>query len=132
MERRELQNLCEWKRRQNACLVEVESLTGQLEGAMDRGDQVSVNMVLAMRGDPVRQAQELEESARSYLLTLPEQDAIRGAQLLDGESSGNADEEELAALVSRNRRLVERITKTDRRLSLRLGGRHSFYEKFRE
>lgn len=131
MEQQELKNLCEWKRRQAACLVEVDSLTGQLAQAMDRGDQVSVNMVLAMRGDPISQARELEDSARAYLLTLPEEDAIRGRELLDGSPAQDPGEEALSSVVAQNRRVLERIREADRRLSLRLGGRHSFYEKFR-
>lgn len=132
MERQQLQNLLDWKRRQARCLMEVDTLTGQLEQAAGRGDQVSVSMVLAMRGEPLQQAQELEQSMQSYLFTLPEKDAIRGKELLDGKPAQCPEEERLAAQVASNRRAVEKIQEVDRRVSLQLGGRHSFYYRVRK
>jgi len=131
MEAKQLENLCQWKRRQAVCLTEVESLTGQLAEALGRGDQVSVNMLLVMREDPIQQAEELEQTARSYLLSQPEEDAIRLNELLNGAPAQSEQEQPLASQTAQNYRTLNKIREVDRRLSLQLGGRHSFYRKFR-
>lgn len=130
MESRELQNLCDWKRRQARCLLEIGQLTDQLADALGRGDQVSVQMLLAMRQEPIAKAQELDEGIKSYLLTLPEEDAIRGAELLNGGEGATPEEEALAKVSAQNRRTLERIRETDRRISLQVGGRRSFYKSY--
>lgn len=131
METKQLENLCQWKRRQAVYLAEVESVTSQLAEAMGRGDQVSVSMLLVMREDPLQQAQALERSARNYLLGLPEEDAVRLNELLDGAPACTEQEEALARQTAQNYRALKKIQEVDRRLSLQLGGRHSFYRKFR-
>ncbi len=131
MESQELKNLCDWKRRQAKCLLEIEQLTGQLADALGRRDQVSIDMLLAMRQEPIGKAGELEECIRSYLLTLPEEDAIRGAELLNGEDGGTPGEMALAKAAAQNRRALERIREVDRRISLQVGGHRSFYESYR-
>lgn len=132
METKQLENLCQWKRRQGAYLTEVDDLTVQLAEALGRGDQVSVKMLLTMRQDPIQQADELERTARSYLLSQPEEDAVRLKELLDGAPAETEAEEPLVRQTAKNRQTLKKIQEVDRRLSLQLGGRHSFYRKFRD
>lgn len=127
MEQRILDNALQWKKRQFVKLSEVSDLTRQLAQALDRKDQVSVRMVLSMREEPVRQAAELEEAAQRYLLTLPEDDAIRLNELFNGAEETCAQERPLREQVARNRRLLQNLLELDRRLSQRLGGGKSFY-----
>ncbi len=131
MESRELQNLCDWKRRQAKCLLEIGQLTDQLADALGRRDQVSVDMLLAMRQEPIGKAQELDEGIKSYLLTLSEEDAIRCSELLGGGEGETPEEKTLAKVSAQNRRTLERIREVDRRISLQVGGRRSFYESYR-
>jgi len=132
VEQREVDTLCQWKKQQMVKLMEISDLTNQLAQAVERNDQVSVRMVLSMRQDPVKQAQELDERIQAYVLTLPEETAIRMNALLRGEKAKSPEEEALESQVARNRRLLEKITQLDRLLSLRLGGSKSFYRKFRD
>jgi len=127
-----LEHLCLWKKRQFLRLTEISELTAQLARALDSKDQVSVRMVLSMRQDPIRQAEELEQNMRSYLLTLPEEDAIRLNAILDGAEPKTQEEIPLCEQVGRNRRLLQEITQRDRSLSVRLGGNKSFYRMFRD
>ncbi len=126
-----LTELYQWKKQQMLKLMDVSDLTIQLSQAVERRDQVSVNMLLNMRSEPVRQAEELETRAREFLLTLPQEEAIRCNQLLQGEPARTAGEEPLANQVAQNRRLLAKIQEVDERTSLRLGGNASFYRKFR-
>jgi len=131
MRQQGLDELYLWKKQQMTLLVEIMDLTGQLSQAVGRRDSVSVNMLVSMRQDPITQAQELENRSREFLLTLPEETAIRLNGLLNGEAAETPEEERLAGQVAQNRRLLKRIQELDESTSLQLGGNHSFYRKFR-
>lgn len=132
MVQRDLDELAQWKRDQLRKLMEVSELTEQLAQAVERRDQVSVRMVLSMRQEPIRQAAELDEYIRRYLLSLPQEDAARLNGLLEGGEPETEAEKPLASLAAQARRLLERIRAMDKATSVRLGGSRSFYRKFRE
>ncbi len=132
MAERELKQLLEWRKKQYLELMEIDGQTRELAGALDRGDQVAVQMVLSMREEPVRKVAEMEGKLEEYLLALPEEEAIRYKELLNGGAAGSPEEEALVLQIARNQRLLKKIVELDRRVSLRVGGRHSFYEMFRE
>jgi len=131
MKQQGLDELYLWKKQQMTLLVEIMDLTEQLSQAVGRRDSVSVNMLVSMRQDPITQAQELENRSREFLLTLPEEAAIRLNELLNGEAAETPEEERLTGQVAQNRRLLKRIQELDESISLQLGGSHSFYRKFR-
>ncbi len=119
-----------WKRKQFAKFNEALSDTEQLAQALDRNDQVSVQMWLSMRADPIQQAQEIQAVIENHLLQMPEDDAIRANELLSGAAAADSQESVLTTQVAQNQRVLERIQELDRRISLRLGGQKSFYRKF--
>ncbi len=118
-------------RKQYIKLLEFFSLTEELGQAVDRKDEVSVQMLLHMREDPVKDLKELEAQIHDGVLKLPEEDAIRAHQLLTGSPSEKEGEKALCEQIAQNRRLLDRSQELDRRISLRIDGRHSFYSKFR-
>ncbi len=132
MAEQELKQLLEWRKKQYLQLMEIDEQTRELAGALDRGDRVAVQMVLSMREEPVRRMAEMEGKLEEYLLTLPEEEAVRCKELLKGDAAGRPEEEALVRQIARNQRLLKKIVELDRRVSLRLGGRHSFYEMYRE
>lgn len=132
MEEFALEEIGQLKKRQFLLLTEVSDLTEQLAQAVDRVDQVSVKMVLSMRQEPCTRLQETEDTIQAKLLSLPEEDAIRMSELLNGAQAESQREEALCWQVAQNRRILEKLTETDRRVSLRLGGKGSFYKKYRE
>lgn len=127
MEQRELEELYHWKKQQMKLLVEILDLTGQLNQAVIRKDQVSVNMLLSMRQDPITKARELEDRLEAYLLTLPEETAIRMNELLAGTAAETPEEEPLAGQVAQNRRLLKKIRVMDEKTSFQMGGSRSIY-----
>ena len=74
---------------------------------------------------------EIEAQLHEGVLKLPEEEAIRAHQLLTGSEAQKKEEEPLCSQVAQNRRLLDRSQELDRRVSLRIDGRHSFYSKFR-
>lgn len=118
-------------RKQYVKLLEFFDLTKQLGEAVDRKDEISVQMLLHMREDPIHSLSELEVQLHEGVLKLPEEDAIRAHQLLTGSPPQKKEEEDLCNQIAQNKRLLERSQELDRRISLRVDGRHSFYSKFR-
>lgn len=112
-------------------LSEFEDLTRQLGEALDRRDEVSVQMLLNMRGEPANQLQEADKQLRQRLLQLPEDDAIRARELLEGGEQRDPQEAALCRQVKQNQRLLHRCREMDRQLSIRMGGSKSFYKKYR-
>ena len=126
-----LDDLWRRKKAQTIRLMEVADLTRQILVAAERRDQVSVDMLLSMRADPVQRLTEQEAGLQRFLESLPRPDAIRAAELLKGAPPGTPDEVQLSEQVGQYRRLLESTVEMDRRLSIRIGGERSFYKKFR-
>lgn len=112
-------------------LTEFEDITIELAQALDRRDEVSVQMLLNMREDPANQLQEIHQGLRSRLRELPEDDAIRARKILEGAPQEAPEEERLCAQVSQNARLLKRCQELDKRISIRMDGKRSFYNKYR-
>lgn len=132
MGQQDLALFLQWKKKQFLKFNEVLSVTEEMVQAMERNDGYSVNVLLSMREDPIRQAQEIQDQIGDYLLQLPEADAIRANELLTGMENGQGMESALCKQVAQNRRVLDRIVQLDRFISQRLGGNRSFYATFRE
>lgn len=112
-------------------LSEFEDLTRQLAEALDRRDEISVQMLLNMRGDPANQLQEADQLLRRRLLDLPEEDAIRAREILEGAEPLEPEEAALCGQVKQNQRLLHKCREMDKQVSVRMGGNKSFYRKYR-
>ncbi len=131
MNPQELKEMLLQKRKQLIRLNEVEDLSKQLGQALDRRDEVSVKMLIAMRQEPILRLEEIEGEIRGRLESVPEETAIRLAELLNGAEPETPEEDALSTQVDKNRRLLERIVSLDKLISARVGGRYSFYSTFR-
>ena len=109
-------------------LSEVMELTGELADAFQRQDQVSVQMFLGMRQEPIDRLESCKAMLERQCLQLPPEQR----QILRGILQGQApppQAQALGELVQKNKRLLDRILEVDRRLNLRIGGEHSFYRQ---
>ena len=127
-----LDELCARKRAQVIRLQEVADVTRRMAEAADRRDEVAVRMLLGEREQPLLSLHETEEEIRTFLNTLPEEEAIRAGELLRGAEAETEQERPLAEQVLRFRRTLDDVIERDRSLSLRLGGNRSFYKTYRE
>ena len=73
-------------------LTEVQDVTRQLAESLDRNDQVSTRMLIAMRQDPIRQLAEVDSSEKARLNALTEEDRSRAEALRRGELSALEDQ----------------------------------------
>ena len=117
------------ERKKYNCLLEVEDVTRQLAEALDRNDQVSARMLVAMRQEPLLHLEEVDRGEKQRRAALPEEDRNRLRELLrDGKARGDGESAFLEQ-AGKTRKLLERVVELDRRISLRLAGDHSFYSK---
>lgn len=130
MEQAILSALAQQKKR-FAKLTDAATLTEQLADAADRNDEVSVQVVLSMRQEPLMHLAEIDKSIRSGLLTLPEEEAIRMHALLGGCAAESPAEQKLTDQIAMNARLLARIRTLDERISRKMGGSESYYAKYR-
>ena len=111
-------------------LTELEELTQELEQAVSRGDKVSVQMFLSMRRDSLNQMARHQASLHRQYTTLPAADARMLRSLLEDPSPpACTGSEDLVRQAERNRTILQRIVRTDRKISQRLAGNASFYTK---
>lgn len=110
-------------------LSELLELTTELAEAIQRQDQVSVQLFLSMRQEPLDRLQVCDTSLRRLCSLLPPAEGAQLRQVLNGQSGGTAATQGLEQTVRQNRRLLEQITRIDERINRRMGGKNSFYEQ---
>lgn len=109
-------------------LGEVMDISRQLAEAVDRDDQIAVQMLVAMREEPVEKLQLCQRALKEQGETLPPEKAERLSRLLNGAEAENEAEEPLAAQVGSNRRLLEQVLELDRVLNRKLTREKSIYQ----
>ena len=109
-------------------LTEVQDVTQQLAESLDRNDQVSARMLVAMRQGPILRLEEIKQAGSARLESLSPADRERARALREGAAPQGAEEESYRTQAGSARRLLERVVELDRRISLRLAGDHSFYK----
>lgn len=106
-------------------LNELEDLTQQIGQAIDRNDQVSMQMLIAMREEPLGKLQDADRALRDQLELLPDRGEAAGlAAMLNGgpaEDPAARVQQLLCEQVAANNRRLKQIVELDQRLSQRLG-----------
>lgn len=125
----ELMDLTVLERKKYNYLNEVMDLSRQMGEALDRGDEVSMQMLLALRGEPIQHLQEVDQTARSRRSSLAPEDQQRLQELQSGAPPRDRGETLFTEQAEKARRLLERVVALDRQLSLRMSGDDSFYSQ---
>lgn len=112
-------------------LNELEDLTQQLAQSIDRNDQVSTQMLIAMREEPLAKLQAADKALREQLEALNDREEARAlAALLNGGDAepGERAQQMLQEQVAANLRRLKQIMTVDRVLNQRLGREQSAYQ----
>ncbi len=112
-------------------LNELEDLTQQLAQSIDRNDQVSTQMLIAMREEPLAKLQAADKALREQMEVLSDrEEAEKLAALLNGGEAepGERTQQMLQEQVAANRRRLKQIMTVDRVLNQRLGREQSAYQ----
>ena len=114
-------------------LNELEDLTRQMGEAIDRNDQVSLEMLIAMREEPLSKLQEADQAVRDQLELLTDKfEAAQLASMLNGGPPADQavrTQQQLCEQVAANNRHLKRITELDRKLNERLAREDSVYRQ---
>lgn len=111
-----------------AALSEALDLTRQLADAVDRDDQISTQMLIAMRQEPTDKLAGAHRVLEEQRRALPPDDADRLAALLRGEDALTEAEEPLAVQVGVNRRTLGQLVDLDRVVNRKLAREKSIYQ----
>ena len=105
-------------------LNELEDLTRQMGEAIDRNDQVSLQMLIAMREEPLGKLQAADQAVRDQMELLPDKlEAAQLASMLNGGPPADPDErtqQQLCEQVASNNRRLKSVIELDRQLNQRL------------
>ena len=132
------------EKRRYALLSELFDLTKQLAEAVDRSDEVTIQMLLSMREGPLAQMRQVEENLTRQRSSLSEEDGRRLAEELGYVPASDAgeplipvevdwsklDEEEnaLSGQVGTNRRLLGQLVELDKRVNKKVTREKSVYQ----
>ena len=108
-------------------LSELMDLTRQLGEAIDRGDEVSVRILVSMRNDPLVGLEELKKATQLRTEALSREERERVEELNSGASPEDENEILYVNQAGSARRLWERVVELDQRLNRRMAGDDSFY-----
>lgn len=108
---------------------EVLDISNQLAEAIDRRDEVSMEMIIAMRSEPISKLTVADRALRKQLETLDE-DAARIRAILNGDESraGDGMERILAEQASMNIRAHRKLMELDEVLNKKIGRDKSVYQ----
>ena len=109
-------------------LNETYDLTRQLAEAVDRNDQVTVQMLVAMRQEPVEKMVHAKRTLELQQDALPEADGARLRALLKGAAAEDPGEEAFVKQVGMNDRLLRQLCDLDRVLNKKLTRDKSIYQ----
>ena len=109
-------------------LNEIMDVSSQMAEAMDRDDQVAIQMLVSMREDPVRKLRVVRQALEEQRDALDPEPARRLSQLLNGAEAETEAEQPLAAQVGANRRLLDQLLELDQVLNRKLTREQSIYK----
>lgn len=116
-------------KRMYSALAETMDVTQQLAEAMDRNDQVAVQMLVTMREEPVGKLRKIRQALEQQRASLEEKDGLRLTRLLSGEDPETPEEEGLAKQVAVNLRLWQQLRDLDKVLNRKLTREKTFYRQ---
>lgn len=110
-------------------LNEVLDISQQIDEAANRNDQVSMELLVNMREEPIEKLRLADTALREQIDRFSDRrDADRLAELLNGAPARQEEEKTLAGLVAINRRRLERVLELDKVLGRKVAREKSVYQ----
>lgn len=130
MEEKILQELLVQQKKKYIQLTEVLNVTVQMADAVERDDNVSMSLLIAMRQEPLLVIDEIQQTVGERLESLPAGTAAHLRALLTGRGTEKAapEEQTLDDQCQMNFRLLNRIVAIDKRLNKKVGKGQSYYK----
>ena len=110
-------------------LGEVMDLSRQLAEALDRNDAMSAQLLLSMRGEPIKQLELTRESIRQQIEAAPDEEREHFRALLNGSPASSPEEKGIADQVATYARLLQQVQELDKALSAKIARGESVYNR---
>lgn len=129
MKQEQLEEILVLTKRIGNLFYEVLDVSAQLAEAVDRRDEVSMEMLVAMRSEPIGKLSVADRALREHLEMLGE-DTERIRAILNGDESraGEGMERLLAEQASMNIRTHRKLMELDKVLNKKIGRDKSIYQ----
>ncbi len=109
---------------------ELEELTREIASAMDHDDQVSIRMLLKMRGNTIEELEKTRRDQQTLLNTDSEwRRRITEITAENGAENMTKAEEKIRTLSNGKKEILKRTIALDKQISIRLAGEDSYYSK---
>lgn len=128
MESSALMNIHVQLKRIYTALNETYDLTRQLADAVDRNDQVTVQMLVAMRQEPVEKLRRGQQVLDQLKAALPPEAQGPMEELLKGTGTPAPEEAALANQAAINQRLLKQLVDLDRIVNRKVTREKSIYQ----
>ena len=128
MESSALMNIHVQLKRIYTALNETYDLTRQLADAVDRNDQVTVQMLVAMRQEPVEKLRRGQQVLDQLKAALPPEAQGPMEELLKGTGTPAPEEAALANQAAINQRLLKQMVDLDRIVNRKVTREKSIYQ----
>lgn len=128
MESSALMNIHVQLKRIYTALNETYDLTRQLADAVDRNDQVTVQMLVAMRQEPVEKLRRGQQVLDQLKAALPQEAQGPMEALLKGSGTPAPEEAALANQAAINQRLLKQLVDLDRIVNRKVTREKSIYQ----
>lgn len=115
-------------KRAYTALNEALDLTRQLAEAVDRDDQITVQMLVSMRQEPTDKLARAHQALDQQRQALPGDDGARLTALLKGAAAETAEEGPLVNQVGLNQRVLKQLVDLDRVVNRKLTREKSIYQ----
>ena len=109
-------------------LNEVMDVSRQMAEAMDRDDQVAIQMLVSMRQEPTDKLARAQQALGQQKAALSETDRARLDALLKGAAAETAEESPLANQVGLNQRVLKQLVDLDQIVNRKLTREKSIYK----
>ncbi len=110
-------------------LAETLDISKQMSDAINRNDNVSLQILLNMRSEPIQNLAIANEQIQEFLESYPVEDSVRLRSLLNGEPATQEYEKSFANQVSSNKRMWTQVIELDKQLNLKIAHDKSIYSK---
>ncbi len=111
-----------------SALNEALDLTRQLAEAVDRDDQITIQMLVTMRQEPTDKLARAHQALEQQKAALSDADRERLSVLLKGDGEPEPEEAALAGQAALNQRTLKQLVDLDRVVNRKLTREKSIYK----
>lgn len=112
------------------CMAEIERITREMGDFLSRNDQTSVQMLLGMRQDEMDKVDVFNRNINCLISILSSEEALKVDDWVKGQKNWNPESPISEKVIEKGKniqQILKRTIETDKFISTRIAGTHSFY-----